>query len=216
MPSSQGARLPSFAGDRWDQQQQQQTTLLPMSQPPAERTWSGRKYLLEGVYRDPDELAAKRSAAKRSGASVRTVRYPAAEGDGSSLALFTHLPQEGERKVYQDGGPGLRPDRDRRRQVFSVSANRGEEAEIRRRAQKAELDAATYLRNAGLGASFTIVPQVNREQWIELARTTSNLNQIARALNEGRLGVDAKEVLVEVRKELRAVRSGLLGKAGTR
>lgn len=42
-----------------------------------------------------------------------------------------------------------------------------------------------YLRVAALGKLPPVVPQVNREAWVKLARAAANLNQIAHRFNVG-------------------------------
>lgn len=57
------------------------------------------------------------------------------------------------------------------------------------------------------------IPSVNRVAWADLARTAGNLNQLARAVNEGRLPGDAdlSATLTELRAQLDRVRAELIG-----
>ena len=42
-----------------------------------------------------------------------------------------------------------------------------------------------YLRNAALNRLPVVVPEINREAWLELSKAAANLNQIAHHLNTG-------------------------------
>ncbi len=57
-----------------------------------------------------------------------------------------------------------------------------------------------------VNASPSVVPELNRKAYTELARSASNLNQIARKLNAGDK-VEAEAIM----KELQAFRLKLLG-----
>lgn len=74
--------------------------------------------------------------------------------------------------------------------------------------RRGRMSRAAYLRAAALHRPPPTVPEVNREQWAELARTAANLNQIAHRLNAG----DALP-LAEVRAALEAFRRSLIGVA---
>lgn len=54
-------------------------------------------------------------------------------------------------------------------------------------------------------------PEINRNAWVQLSRTTGNLNQLAHAINIGRAtGVELK-TLVDLRIQVEHLRSALLG-----
>jgi len=62
----------------------------------------------------------------------------------------------------------------------------------------------------------SVVPAVNREAWVALARTASNLNQLSAHLNAGHLPgavnpVSLRDLLVALTEEVRALRLALLG-----
>lgn len=64
-----------------------------------------------------------------------------------------------------------------------------------------------YVRAAALdGELSTHVPEMNREAWVQLARSASNLNQLARALNE-----TGKSEVTEVLSMLADFRASLIG-----
>lgn len=77
-----------------------------------------------------------------------------------------------------------------------------------------------WLRLAALAAPPRIVPEVNKIAWSDLARAAGNLNQMTRALNEGRWPManapDALAMLMELRAQLDAVRAQLIGLEGDR
>jgi hypothetical protein len=54
-------------------------------------------------------------------------------------------------------------------------------------------------------------PEINRNAWVQLSRTTSNLNQLTHAVNVGRAtGVELK-TLIDLRIQVEHLRSALLG-----
>jgi hypothetical protein len=54
-------------------------------------------------------------------------------------------------------------------------------------------------------------PEINRNVWVQLSRTTSNLNQLTHAVNVGRAtGVELK-TLIDLRIQVEHLRSALLG-----
>ncbi len=106
---------------------------------------------------------------------------------------------------------------ERRDAVIGVRVNAGERALLADRAAAAGWDVGTYLREAGLRRRVVgVAPAVNVAAWRELARTTSNLNQLTAHLNAvhrpdptdtGRLG----ETLTALAEEVRVLRLVLLG-----
>jgi hypothetical protein len=60
-----------------------------------------------------------------------------------------------------------------------------------------------------------IVPTVNKVAWADLSRAAGNLNQITRAINEGKLPVkdvpSVGKAVMDVRAHLDAVRRLLIG-----
>ena len=75
---------------------------------------------------------------------------------------------------------------------------------------------AEYLRATGLNEKpklKTILPEINTEAWIELARTAGNLNQLAHHANEGQVvSTQLKPVLNKLYKEIIILREALQGK----
>ena len=75
---------------------------------------------------------------------------------------------------------------------------------------------AEYLRSLGLGRRPRIprvVPEANAQAWAKLAPVVANLNQLTRHANEGgRVPTDLLPVLEDVRAQVVALRSALLGR----
>ncbi len=103
--------------------------------------------------------------------------------------------------------------------VAFVRLNPEDHAEIKRRAQTAGISVSAYLRKAGLGLSIKPpTPAINRKAWTELARTASNINQLAHHLNEARItgrgNLDAQVLRTELRRmygHIAALRKRLKG-----
>ena len=73
---------------------------------------------------------------------------------------------------------------------------------------------AAVLREAYFNGHRPLVPQVNLDAWRKLAPTTSNLNQMAIALNIGLVPEDLRPFLVALTAEFHALRAALLGEEG--
>ena len=79
------------------------------------------------------------------------------------------------------------------------------------KAKLAGLPFSTFIRETALGKKITALPTGNISNWQALARTTANLNQIAKQLNEGKLiNIDAS-LLIELGQQVQALRLELLG-----
>lgn len=69
-----------------------------------------------------------------------------------------------------------------------------------------------YIRRAALKAPPRVVPEINREAWLDLARATGNLNQLIANMNRGGSGPsDAKRVVTDVRDSVARLRLMLIG-----
>jgi len=66
-----------------------------------------------------------------------------------------------------------------------------------------------WLRCAALDTFRPIIPEINKQQWIDLAKLAGNVNQIARALN--RNGIQNDDQLNNVRSALTELRNRLVG-----
>jgi hypothetical protein len=88
------------------------------------------------------------------------------------------------------GHPKLDDD-DRRQECVSVRLNKPELAILE--AKRGNLMKGEFLRMAALDQLPKVVPELNKDAWIELSRAASNLNQVAHKLNLDEY-VDADEI----------------------
>ena len=110
-------------------------------------------------------------------------------------------------------GPKPKPAAEQRR--HSVSCRLTNAELVRLDARRGQVSRGEWMRRAALGKPPRIVPEINKVAWADLARVAGNLNQITRAINEGRLPTkdvpgDGKAVM-DVRAHLDAVRALLIG-----
>lgn len=110
-------------------------------------------------------------------------------------------------------GPAPKPAAAQRRHAVSCRLTDAELArldELRGGVSRGE-----WLRLTALSKPPRIVPEINKIAWADLARAAGNLNQVTRAINEGKLPVkDAPSVgraVMDVRAQLDAVRRFLIG-----
>lgn len=113
-------------------------------------------------------------------------------------------------------GRGGRPKGDPaavRHSTIGVRVSDAEYAALRERAGRMGMTPAQWLRTAALSRRLPQppVPPVNREKYSELARLAANLNQLARASNEGRPVTVADALLQQTIDEVRRLRLALLG-----
>jgi len=101
------------------------------------------------------------------------------------------------------GHPKL-DDSECRTNCVSVRLNEAELDLLNKR--RGPLKRGEWLRMSALDQLPPAVPELNREAWIELAKSSANLNQIAKKLNQGEL------VRIEIiRGELTKFRNDLIG-----
>lgn len=103
-------------------------------------------------------------------------------------------------------GPAPLDPAEKRVHSVSVRLNDAELARLDTQRKAVRMQRGEYLRAAALHRLPPTIPELNREAWVALARTTANLNQIAHRLNSG----DALP-LAEVRVMLDAFRRDLIG-----
>lgn len=101
-------------------------------------------------------------------------------------------------------GPAPLPPDEKRSHCVSVRVNADELAALD--AKRGPYLRGEWLRMAALDRLPPIVPEINREAWVNLARAAANLNQLSRYLNDGG---DAETE--EIRAELAAFRAALVG-----
>lgn len=100
-----------------------------------------------------------------------------------------------------------------RRIRISYFLTESEAAEVRRRAEAAGTNPSDFSRSMVLGHTPKQVPQINVQAYRELARSASNLNQIARNLNKlwQSGGLPGLADIEDIRAELLDFRVKLLG-----
>ena len=110
-------------------------------------------------------------------------------------------------------GPRPKPDHEQRRHSVSCRLTDAEMARLD--ARRGQVSRGEWLRVSALGKPPRIVPEVNKVAWADLARAAGNLNQITRAINEGRLPMkdvpSVGKAVMDVRAQLDAVRRHLIG-----
>lgn len=113
-------------------------------------------------------------------------------------------------------GPKPKPSHELRRHSVSCRLTDEEIAILDQR--RGKVSRGEWLRLAALAAPPRIVPEVNKVAWSDLSRAAGNLNQLSRAINEGRWPVKdapgAKATLMDLRAQLDAVRASLIGLDG--
>ncbi len=109
----------------------------------------------------------------------------------------------------------------KRTHTISVRVHAGEYAALDARRNAAGIkEMGAYVRQSVLAQHPppAVVPAANREAWVALARTASNLNQLTAHLNAGHLPggsnpMHLNALLVTLMEEVRALRLTLLGVA---
>ncbi len=99
----------------------------------------------------------------------------------------------------------------KRTHTISSRVNVDELALIDRMRTQLGMRRGEFLRQASLKNLPPIVPEINKEVWLNLARVTANLNQYQRAINEGRANCYSPELLPELREMVEQLRRELLG-----
>ena len=82
---------------------------------------------------------------------------------------------------------------------------------IESKAVEVGLRLAEYVRAAALGVKIRAVSEINAARWAELAPTCSNLNQLAKHANEGRVVNIPADLLIELLSQVQSLRQMLLG-----
>lgn len=110
-------------------------------------------------------------------------------------------------------GPTPKPVAEQRRHSVSCRLT---DAEIARLDElRGEVSRGEWLRLAAMARPPRIVPAVNKVAWADLSRVAGNLNQMNRAINEGRLtasdAAGAGRMLMELRGQVDQLRRLLIG-----
>jgi len=86
-----------------------------------------------------------------------------------------------------------------------------EKADISAKARRAGLSFSSYIREVVIGHKVVdALPSINAQQWQSLSRTTANLNQIAKHLNEGKVVNIDPALLEELGRQVQAIRLDLM------
>jgi hypothetical protein len=111
------------------------------------------------------------------------------------------------------GRPLLPQEKIRRRlDLYLTEEERGD---AQAKASQARMPLAVYCRSAILGHQVKTLPPLRAEAYAELARVAANLNQLAKAANQGRVVDVSADLLIAVYEQVQALRKELLmGAAG--
>lgn len=111
-------------------------------------------------------------------------------------------------------GPKPKPPHEQRRHAVSCRLTDAELATLDER--RGEVSRGEWLRVSAMSKPPRIVPTINKVAWSDLSRTAANLNQLTRAINEGRWLLDdapsTQETLMQLRADLDEVRIQLIGR----
>jgi len=97
-----------------------------------------------------------------------------------------------------------KPPEQARSTVVPIRLTQIERDELQSKARDASVSLSEYVRRAAFLRRLPprSVPEVNRETYVELARVGNNLNQLMRAIHEGRVQVLLPEALAQVQDVL--------------
>lgn len=97
--------------------------------------------------------------------------------------------------------------------TIGVRVTPTEHAALHAKAEKLGLSPAQWLREAALSRRLPPppVPEINRQEYAELARLSGNLNQLTHLANSGQSVVVADALLERLSAEVRQLRQALLG-----
>jgi len=97
--------------------------------------------------------------------------------------------------------------------TIGVRVSRSEFEALKAKADAMSVTPAHWLRQAALSRRLPSppVPAINREEYASLARLAANLNQLARAANEGHNVVVSNDLMADLNAEVNRLRLGLLG-----
>ncbi len=98
--------------------------------------------------------------------------------------------------------------------IIGVRANRAELCELQNKAKEMNMPLGRFLRLAALARALPRcpAPELNRKAYQELAHMGSNLNQMTKAANQGRVNL-SPQFFMQLRALLDEVRLALLGVA---
>lgn len=107
------------------------------------------------------------------------------------------------------GRPAVAPEH-RRRHAVTCRLTDAERDHVN--AARGGVTGGEYIRLAALAAPPRVVPEINREAWLDLARVIGNLNQLVAKLNRNKPGAgDAMRIITDVRDQVARLRFELIG-----
>jgi len=100
--------------------------------------------------------------------------------------------------------------------TIGVRVSPSEYVALKAKAEALSVTPAQWLRQAALSRRLPSppVPAINRDEYANLARLAANLNQLAKAANEGRNVVVNDGLMERLTAEVNRLRLGLLGMGG--
>lgn len=108
-----------------------------------------------------------------------------------------------EPKPRRRYGPAPLDDAAKRTHTVASRFNDAELARLDAQRIAVQMQRGEYLRSAALRNLPPTIPELNRDAWAELSRTSSNLNQISRHLNQFKYGISDENLIVKLSKELK-------------
>jgi integrase len=129
----------------------------------------------------------------------------------STRAVLLALALRGQKTWEMPMPRPLYPKERLREKRLDVYLSPDELSAIQAKAADAGLRLAEFARAAALGVKVQAVSEINAARWSELAATCSNLNQLAKAANEGRVVNIPPDLLLELLDQVQAFRKALLG-----
>lgn len=122
-----------------------------------------------------------------------------------------------ETKRRRRFGPEPKTSEQKRTHCVSSRLNTLELAELDERRKAVNMERGEYMRCAALGVPPTQIPELNREMWVSLSRSASNLNQLNKRLailfskQESDAILEAIGLIDTLKLELSEFRNTLIG-----
>ena len=99
---------------------------------------------------------------------------------------------------------------DKIRQRLDLRLTPAERAAAQEKADQARMPLAVYCRAAVLGHKVKALAPMRAEAYAELARVAANLNQLAKAANQGRTADVSGDLIIALYEQVQALRRELL------
>lgn len=84
---------------------------------------------------------------------------------------------------------------------------------LKKEATKINISLSAYIRKSIFRRKLPAPPppQINRDAWLELSKTTSNLNQLQKKINQGVASIASESLLESVKTQVSGLRKELIG-----